>query len=531
MKIYGTEPERALAIIDSALIAGNVNSFQADYFRARIYANSIEDPRMGEAVAMCERLLQHDSTVVSTRSGTINRRKVLEVMMDACRKLHDDDKWLRCADELAGLCHSLGMETEALRMEAEIGAVFTSLGRTEEGLAKLGEAIRALDEGAPSLDRIDAGIVARKRRIVALDKLGRYAEMIPDCLAIIQKLEDYRSRPGEYAEDSFRLRPEPAAHERYCNFYLAQARAYMAIACTCITPPDLQTAERYARLAEQSEFGRSWKGRWTLSTVWKALGEWDKVIAISNEVADRIGTDTVSTDFAITLKDRADAALAKGQYRLAASYLQRQSGIKDKLNEKRNEASAQEYAARYHSLEQEKILQEEKARSTRKDSIIAIISVIMLIVVVFAVFSVRQRRSIIEKNRALVRIIGELNKSREVPANEEPKPDREMFDLIDGTIRNEKLYTDVKLQRQDIVDRFNISRHSMNDLFSAYADGLSFTAYINNLRLQDAIRLLQEEPELSISEIAAAVGFTPANFREQFKRQYGMTPTEYRQNT
>jgi AraC-like DNA-binding protein len=29
---------------------------------------------------------------------------------------------------------------------------------------------------------------------------------------------------------------------------------------------------------------------------------------------------------------------------------------------------------------------------------------------------------------------------------------------------------------------------------------------------------------------ADAVGLTPANFREQFKRQFGMTPTEYRQN-
>jgi len=80
------------------------------------------------------------------------------------------------------------------------------------------------------------------------------------------------------------------------------------------------------------------------------------------------------------------------------------------------------------------------------------------------------------------------------------------------------------------VDRFDISRRSLNGLLSAYAGGQSFTAYINGLRLEDALRLLQEKPELSLRDIAEAVGFTPANFREQFKRQYGMTPTEYRQN-
>ena len=50
------------------------------------------------------------------------------------------------------------------------------------------------------------------------------------------------------------------------------------------------------------------------------------------------------------------------------------------------------------------------------------------------------------------------------------------------------------------------------------------------MRMQDALRMLENEPEVSIGLIADAVGFTPANFREQFKKEYGMTPTEYRQN-
>lgn len=43
MKVYGMEPERALTIIDSALITGNVSPFQADFLRAKVYANSLED--------------------------------------------------------------------------------------------------------------------------------------------------------------------------------------------------------------------------------------------------------------------------------------------------------------------------------------------------------------------------------------------------------------------------------------------------------------------------------------------------------
>ena len=57
MLIYGSDPERALTIIDSALIVGNVDAFEADYLRAKVYAHSPADPRYDEAIALCEDLL------------------------------------------------------------------------------------------------------------------------------------------------------------------------------------------------------------------------------------------------------------------------------------------------------------------------------------------------------------------------------------------------------------------------------------------------------------------------------------------
>ena len=70
----------------------------------------------------------------------------------------------------------------------------------------------------------------------------------------------------------------------------------------------------------------------------------------------------------------------------------------------------------------------------------------------------------------------------------------------------------------------------MNDLLAIHAEGASFTAYINALRMEEAVSLLREEPGMSLTRIAETVGFSPATFRDQFKRQFGMTPTEFRQN-
>lgn len=422
------------------------------------------------------------------------------------------------------------METEALRMEAEIGAALTRLGRQEEGLDKLDRTIRALDEAAPSVDRLDAGIIARKRKIAVLENLERFPEIIPEANAILGKLEEYERNPSAFAEDSFRLPANPEDRARYCRFYMAQAHAFLACAYTRITPPDYTEARKYVRLVESSDFGRTFSGRMMLSPAWKALGDWDKLLSVNEEAVRMMGADTLNAQYGAILKNRADAARARGQFHQALSYMDRYTRLLDRLNQNRQETQAQEYAARYHAMEQDRKIQEAEARAARKDLILAIIVAILLVITLFAIFALRQRNAISTKNRALVRIINELTDVRESSRLDAPKPDQKLFEEIDTTIRREKLYTNVFLQRQDIVDRFDISRHSLNGLLSAYADGQSFTAYINGLRLEDALRLLQEKPELSLRDIAEAVGFTPAIFREQFKRQYGMTPTEYRQN-
>ena len=105
---------------------------------------------------------------------------------------------------------------------------------------------------------------------------------------------------------------------------------------------------------------------------------------------------------------------------------------------------------------------------------------------------------------------------------------QDLFKKISTTIRNERLYADVDLMREDIMERFGIGRHRLNDLLSTYADGMSFPQYINAIRMEEAYVLLTDHPEMTIAEVARQVGFTAPNLREQFKRCYGITPAEYR---
>lgn len=106
--------------------------------------------------------------------------------------------------------------------------------------------------------------------------------------------------------------------------------------------------------------------------------------------------------------------------------------------------------------------------------------------------------------------------------------DKDLFKTIDSVIRNERLYAHVNLMREDIMQRFGIGRHHLNDQLNAFADGMSFPQYINAIRMEVAYDLLTNHPEMTIGDIAHEVGFTAPNLREQFKRCYGITPAEYR---
>lgn len=106
---------------------------------------------------------------------------------------------------------------------------------------------------------------------------------------------------------------------------------------------------------------------------------------------------------------------------------------------------------------------------------------------------------------------------------------KDLFETIDLTIRNERIYAAVDLMREDIMQRFGIGRHRLNDLLNAYAGGMTFPQYINAIRIDEAYALLTNHPEMTITEVARQVGFTAPNLREQFKRRYGITPTEYRE--
>lgn len=80
-----------------------------------------------------------------------------------------------------------------------------------------------------------------------------------------------------------------------------------------------------------------------------------------------------------------------------------------------------------------------------------------------------------------------------------------------------------RLGREASFSKFHFHRQ-----FSAYV-GVSVSRYVQILRLKRASRQLVFEPDTKIIGIAYEAGFeTPESFSRAFKREYGLTPSQFR---
>ena len=90
----------------------------------------------------------------------------------------------------------------------------------------------------------------------------------------------------------------------------------------------------------------------------------------------------------------------------------------------------------------------------------------------------------------------------------------------------EKYAEDVHLST--VAESLSVSAEHLCRVFRQRT-GFGFNEYLTLVRLQRAERLLEEEPGMSISEVAYACGFNDSNyFSHRFKQAYGYSPKKQR---
>lgn len=477
MSIYAYQPEKALMIVDSAVIVGNMSEWRADLNRARIYSSTQMNDQMDSllggpkgvrfdsARAVGERLLRHDSVQANLK----RQLDVLETLSYTARMQNDTTEWLQWSREFVDICHLLGdsQRTNALRTEAEIGAALYAMGQQKQGMAKLDSVIYQLDvsfhqeNDRGTFDELDALIIALKRKIVQLASHNKYAETLPLARLIIERLDDYERHPDDYHDGTYREPKNDQKRTDYIHFYRNQAQNYIIAA--------------YA-----------------------SLGERDNMLDAFKEI---------------------------------------ERGVR--------ETTAREHIARYNALQQhmEVIRQQEKAN--RSNLIAIIIGIFALLLLVFSIIILLKNRAINHKNHLLAKQIAETVDYKEKYWGEKQNQqtfsnnisdvnaltDEELFKYINDIIVSERLFLDSKFDRQMIMERFLLSKERVGAIFSKGSKYAKLTSYVQQLRLEYAAKLLVEDPDKNIIQIAAESGFSSsAYFCNCFRQYFSMTPSVFRKD-
>lgn len=100
---------------------------------------------------------------------------------------------------------------------------------------------------------------------------------------------------------------------------------------------------------------------------------------------------------------------------------------------------------------------------------------------------------------------------------------REIKEIIDAN------YMNSNLDLNFLANRISINQAYLSTIFKQET-GTSFVEYLTNLRMSEAKKILLR-PDTRISEVAAMVGINDANyFSKLFRKQFGISPSEYRNN-
>lgn len=118
-------------------------------------------------------------------------------------------------------------------------------------------------------------------------------------------------------------------------------------------------------------------------------------------------------------------------------------------------------------------------------------------------------------------------KSASVECRLSAKKDVPLFDKIEKLMHDEKLFCLPNFSRDSLAEKLGTNRTYVSDsIKNGY--GKPFTEYLSDLRLTEAVKIIERKPNLGLTSISEQVGYTTySTFLRSFTKRYGITPADY----
>ena len=411
--------------------------------------------------------------------------------------------------------HGLGIAS------ADIGATYGVMKRYDEANKFYNEAIQILKNIEGKFDKSILATVC-----ILYSQLLIEQEKYNETLVALQDLKDVLIALEQYHKD---LGVDVILEMPWYYYEINYGYVHMYTG-------NLPLAAEYLEKAKKRADQRDEIPKTTLNKAYIALYEQEGKYELALSLTDQQYQDEMDfgdfTNALYTIKTKASLLLKVGRGIESAELFQEYIAKNDSLRNLELNAQLDELHKIY---EVDKINNEKEKLKSRLISLTAGCVLLVLMLGGWIFYSQRLRK----KNRALYKQIREQDKMEEAieernsyiyqnSADGDMVRNGKLFAALKELMADETILAQTEIDRKSIAERLNTNEKYLFDSIKEHT-GLSFSEYINNLRLNLAKELLLSESNYTVEDIAIRAGFgSGRTFYRRFREKYNLSPSEYR---
>ena len=339
---------------------------------------------------------------------------------------------------------------------------------------------------------------------------------------------------------------------------------YSKWAYNCYMEKKYEQAEKYFAMYQSTEYSRTPDGKMYSIPYLLVSKHYKQVIDNCQEFKElmRKQQDTINTQYMNVLEREVQAYMGMGNYKEAAVLQGAIIAITDSINNRDKENAALELNTMYNTSEKEDYIAKQAFQLKIRNITLTFLTCITLLAL-FVLWRMWRFNHIIRyKNKILAKFINErlarkkdgqslnvdeqlmisqdiedesiLFDNQEEVADEaskvsgEEEENKKIFVELNRIVVQDQLYLSSELSREDLAQLVHLNNARFARMIKE-CTGTNFNGYINDLRIDHAIKLLKLHPNYTIRAIADEAGFnsTPILYN-LFKKKTGMTPYEFK---
>jgi len=520
------QPERAISLLDSAVMMKRLTPQRGQYLKAIVTYNGLNKP--DSCIAICQKML--DDEVWNELPDSADQVKfqveVYELMAMAAFTTSDQLAIQRYCKAGIQLAHGReDLQSDEADMLSRMGVAMVYLGDTEEGFKTLDEAQNMVmsDNKWPSV--LSYLNISKKYRLAYM-----YTEDYEGACRVVNeallRLDELKHNPAKIKGIPGSMLTDSTALDEFVQYYYAPLTAFLAKGYTRQGMLDSARVwyDRFMSCPQSDNPVRSFP----IIEPLIAFGQYDDALQRITSAKDFLADDTLSSDYIDLLKYEQDIYSKLCRTDSLLPLAERIQRLTDNLNK-------QEYKTLLANSTKESQLQQEQLR--RKDAeersltmtivAIVVLSLMLLLVAANYIYWLRRKHSRISSELEHAQTEIQTLKEKEVENKPKTVTPEELYRRACIVMENDKPYLDSKYTIDDLARHTFTNKGYLSAAINQLS-GMTFRNWLAKYRVEHAKRIMIETPDISITQLSKMCGFDGRNsFYRQFSNIEGMTPTEW----